>query len=41
MSPAMAATRDDLGRRNRRLARVLLAIMGALAAAALLWGIRW
>jgi hypothetical protein len=42
MSPGTAAMRDDdLGRRNRRVAGVLLAIMGMLAAAALLWGIRW
>jgi hypothetical protein len=32
---------DDLGTRNRRLARILLAIMGALALAGLLVGIRW
>jgi hypothetical protein len=32
---------SDLARRNRRVAGVLLAIVGSLAAAALLWGIRW
>ena len=32
---------DDLSERNRRTARVLLAIMAALALAALLVGIRW
>jgi hypothetical protein len=32
---------DDLARRNRRVAGVLLAVMGVLAAAAVLWGIRW
>ena len=31
----------DLDRRNRRVAGVLLAVMGTLAVAALLWGIRW
>jgi hypothetical protein len=31
----------DLRDRNRRVARVLLAIMGALVFAALLVGIRW
>lgn len=31
----------DLTHRNRRTARVLLAIMAALALAALLVGIRW
>jgi hypothetical protein len=38
---AVASMRDDLARRNRRVAGVLLAIAGSLAAAALLWGIRW
>jgi hypothetical protein len=32
---------DDLALRNRRLVRVLLAIMAALAVAALLVGVRW
>ena len=32
---------DDLEARNRRVVRVLLAIMGALALAGLLVGIRW
>lgn len=32
---------SDLTDRNRRLARILLAIMGALALATLLAGIRW
>jgi hypothetical protein len=38
---AVASMQDDLVRRNRRVAGVLLAIVGSLAAAALLWGIRW
>jgi hypothetical protein len=41
VSPGMAAMREDLGHRNRRVAGLLLAIMASLAAAALLWGIRW
>ena len=41
MSPGMPAMQEDLGRRNRRVASLLLAIMASLAAAALLWGIRW
>ncbi len=32
---------DDLPARNRRVLRVLLAVMGALALASLLVGIRW
>jgi hypothetical protein len=32
---------DDLQTKNRRVARVLLTIMGALALAGLLVGIRW
>lgn len=35
------ATAVDLGERNRRLAKVLLLIMAALAVASLLAGIRW
>jgi hypothetical protein len=34
-------TRDVLADKNRRLARLLLAVMGALALAGLLVGIRW
>jgi hypothetical protein len=34
-------TRDNLRERNQRVARILLVIMGALALAALLAGIRW
>jgi len=33
--------RDVLADKNRRLARILLAIMGILALAGLLAGIRW
>jgi hypothetical protein len=33
--------RDALAEKNRRLARILLAIMGALALAGLLVGLRW
>ncbi|MGH7333942.1 MAG: hypothetical protein ACREKS_14615 [Candidatus Rokuibacteriota bacterium] len=33
--------RPDLAERNRRTARVLLAILAALAVATLLVGIRW
>jgi hypothetical protein len=32
---------DDLEARNRRVARILLAIMGVLALGGLLVGIRW
>lgn len=32
---------DELHRRNRQVLRILLAVMGALALAALLVGIRW
>ena len=32
---------DDLQVKNRRVARILLAIIGALALAGLLVGIRW
>ena len=41
MSAEIFAMADDLTRRNRRVAGVLLAVMGVLAAAAVLWGIRW
>jgi len=34
-------SRDVLTDKNRRLARILLTIMGALALAGLLAGIRW
>ena len=34
-------SRDALADKNRRLARILLTIMGALALAGLLVGIRW
>ncbi len=34
-------TRSALADRNRRVARILLAIMGTLALATLLAGIRW
>jgi hypothetical protein len=33
--------RDDLAERNRRTARVLLAVLALLAVATLLAGIRW
>jgi hypothetical protein len=36
-----AVRRDALEARNRRLARILLAVIGVLAVAALLVGIRW
>jgi hypothetical protein len=36
MNPA-----EDLQAKNRRVARILLTIMGALAVAGLLVGIRW
>jgi hypothetical protein len=36
-----AVTRDDLRERNRRLVRVLLAIVAALLVGSLLVGIRW
>lgn len=32
---------EELATRNRRVARILLAIMGTLAGAGLLVGIRW
>ena len=32
---------DDLGHRNRRLVRILLMVMAALAVASLLVGVRW
>ena len=35
------ARRGEMQERNRRVAKVLLAIMGALAVATLLVGIRW
>lgn len=41
MSLRARFTGDELRGRNRRVARVLLLIMGALATAALLVGIRW
>jgi len=34
-------SRDALADKNRRLARILLTLMGALALAGLLVGIRW
>lgn len=41
MSLPARLTGNELRERNRRVARVLLLIMGALATAALLVGIRW
>jgi hypothetical protein len=41
MSVMAADGPDDLAARNRRLVRVLLGIMAALAVSALLVGIRW
>jgi hypothetical protein len=41
MSEPTRATGEEQTARNRRVARILLSIMGALAAAALLVGIRW
>ncbi|HSF05374.1 MAG TPA: hypothetical protein VLG10_06235 [Methylomirabilota bacterium] len=41
MSTPTRATGEGQTARNRRVACILLSIMGALAAAALLAGIRW
>jgi hypothetical protein len=41
VSQAVAHTAEDRKDRNRRLALVLLAIAGSLAAATVLVGIRW
>src|SRR5207237_909507 len=43
MSPSLShgADRQDIGERNRRLARVLVIVAAVLAVAALLAGIRW
>ena len=40
-APGVAMTREDLRERNRRLVRVLLAIVAALIVGSLLVGIRW
>jgi hypothetical protein len=41
MTPEVPVEGEELKARNRRVARVLLAIMAALATAGLLAGIRW
>ena len=38
---AQPMDRHDLGERNRRLVRILLAVMAALIVASFLVGIRW